>query len=280
MVATAFDPLVIPAHVWQRPDVRGILHARDLGRLFELLGRYGASQSRLATAFGLSQGRISEIVRGRRTVTTLEVFERVADGLDMPDDARMLLGLAPRQPVGLERLGPAGYAEVAAVYTAQVNAAEDIIAAVREADTVDVLAVRGLGLLGLNDALLRPAVVAAAPTRVRVLLLDPDTDAAERRAREIGETPATFRASSHLALARVRELADKLPNTQCLLYRDLPTWRIIAADSALFVSVFGERAEGHLSPMYRITATDKGGALYQGFRRHLDEVARTARRVV
>ena len=282
MVATAFEPLAIPAYVWQQAAVRDALRARDLGRLFGLLRVHGASQGRLATAFGLSQGRISEIARGRRTVTALEVFERVAEGLGLPDDARMLLGLAPQAPLGLEHLGPAGRAEVAAAYPAQADAVGDITAAVRAADAVDILAVRGLGLLGLTDALLRPAITAATPSRVLVLLLDPDSDAAVRRAREIGETTATFRASSALALSRIAELAEQLPSgsLECLLYDELPTWRIIAADDVLFVSVFGERAEGHLSPMYRITATTTGGALYQGFRRSVGEIARTARRII
>lgn len=193
----------------------------------------------------------------------------------------MLLGLAPRRPIGLEHLGLAGQAEVAAVYRAQAEAAADITAAVRAADAVDVLAVRGLGILGLSDALLRPAITAAAPARLRVLLLDPDSDAAARRAREIGETAATFRASAELALARIADLAGTLPAgaLSCALYLELPTWRIIGADGVLFVSVFGEHAEGHLSPMYRITSTATGGALYQGFRRYLAEVARTARRI-
>jgi hypothetical protein len=46
---------------------------------------------------------------------------------------------------------------------------------------VDVLAVRGLGLLGLNHSLLLGAVAEGArdaPLRLRVLLLDPDSAAA------------------------------------------------------------------------------------------------------
>jgi len=39
-------------------------------------------------------------------VTALEVFERIVNGLGMPDEARILLGLAPLHPVGLEHLGP------------------------------------------------------------------------------------------------------------------------------------------------------------------------------
>ncbi|MEV2274513.1 helix-turn-helix transcriptional regulator [Nocardiopsis sp. NPDC049922] len=57
---------------------------------------HGASQTRIASATGIAQGRVSEILSGRRTVSSLQLIERVADGLDMPDHSRILLGLAPR----------------------------------------------------------------------------------------------------------------------------------------------------------------------------------------
>jgi hypothetical protein len=37
-------------------------------------------------------------MNGGRRVVALEVFERVAEALSMPDGARMLLGLAPANP--------------------------------------------------------------------------------------------------------------------------------------------------------------------------------------
>jgi transcriptional regulator with XRE-family HTH domain len=70
---------------------------RDMGRVFQLVRQYaGASQTRLAIACGMTQGKISDIMRDVQRVTALDVFERIADGLDMPDDARIALGLAPR----------------------------------------------------------------------------------------------------------------------------------------------------------------------------------------
>ncbi|MGH3886191.1 MAG: hypothetical protein ACRDSZ_06410 [Pseudonocardiaceae bacterium] len=48
----------------------------------------------------------------------------------------------------------------------------------------------------------------------------------------------------------------------------------------MFVSAFGEAAEGHTSPMYKISTTAYGGALHRGFRRSIDELRRTARRVI
>lgn len=278
----AHVPLSMPAWAWKREDVREALRRRHVGTLFRLVQRYtGASQSRLAVATGLLQGRVSEIIKGTRTVTTLDVLERVADGLGMPDEARLLLGLAPLHPAGLDHLGSSGRAEVIAVYPSQQAATADIHAGVRNAREVEILAVRGLGIIGLNDSLLRPAVAKASPYTVRVLLLDPESQAAHRRAEEIGESFESFAGGVWLAVARLRELAEQTEvAVEVYLYDLLPTWRVIALDGTLFVSAFGEATEGHTSSMYKISATVSGGALHRGFRRFIDELQRTSRRVI
>lgn len=98
MRPSAFDPPSIPAAFWERPDVCQALRRRDIGALFRLLCQYtGLSQMRIATAVGLGQGRISEVINGIRKIRDAKVFERTADGLDMPDHARIMLGLSPRQ---------------------------------------------------------------------------------------------------------------------------------------------------------------------------------------
>lgn len=163
----------------------------------------------------------------------------------------------------------------------QQAAATDIRAAMRQVREVEILAVRGLGIIGLNDSLLRPAVIHGAPHLVRALLLDPDSHAAERRAAEIGESVESFRGGVWLAVAQLRELAEHTDATvEAYLYDLLPTWRVITLDSTMFVSAFGEDHEGHMSPMYRIDTTASGGALHRGFRRFAGELRRTARRVV
>lgn len=179
-------PLTPPEGMWHRPEVRRALRERDMTALLRAVQQFtGASQTRLAVAMGMLQGRVSEIVRGRRLVTALSSFERVAAGLDMPDEARMLLGLAPLHPAGLDHLGPAGRAEILAVYPSQSRARKEIDRRAAHAGEIGVVAVRGLGIIGLNDSLLRGHARSAA--RTRVLLLDPDGDVAHRRAEEIGE---------------------------------------------------------------------------------------------
>jgi tetratricopeptide (TPR) repeat protein len=96
MHRNAFEPIQIPAWVWDREESREILKKRDVAGLFNLAVKYaGASQVRISTATGMAQGRVSQHIRGLRQVTDLEVYERIATGLGLPDHARMLLGLAP-----------------------------------------------------------------------------------------------------------------------------------------------------------------------------------------
>lgn len=96
MHGDAFVPIRIPDFVWDREETREILKKRDIAGLFTLAVKYaGASQVRISAATGIAQGRISQLMRGLRQVTDLEVFERIAAGLTLPDHARMLLGLAP-----------------------------------------------------------------------------------------------------------------------------------------------------------------------------------------
>ncbi|KAA9380831.1 helix-turn-helix domain-containing protein [Microbispora cellulosiformans] len=75
------------------------LKSRDIGAVFRFVRQYGGlSQTAIGSLTGYSQGKISAIMSGSQQVTALEVFERIADGLHRPDQARMALGLAPRDP--------------------------------------------------------------------------------------------------------------------------------------------------------------------------------------
>ena len=74
---------------------------QDMGELFRLL-RFKAkiTQTRIATATGITQGRVSDIVRNEHAVQTLAVYTRIADGLNMPEHARILLGVASEPATG------------------------------------------------------------------------------------------------------------------------------------------------------------------------------------
>src|SRR5262249_741843 len=71
-----------------------------------LIARYtGASQTKIGIAANLAQTTISHIIHGRQQVMSLEVFERIADGFDMPDHARITLGLAPKAKTATPQTG-------------------------------------------------------------------------------------------------------------------------------------------------------------------------------
>lgn len=86
---SAFGPIALPESFWHRSDVTAALASRDMGELFRVLHfSEGITQTRIATAAGLSQGRVSYIIRSMQHVRFLGVYRRIADGLNMPEHAR------------------------------------------------------------------------------------------------------------------------------------------------------------------------------------------------
>ena len=93
---SAFGPPAISPDFWSRPEVTAALARRDIGELFRLLKTLaGMSQTRIGAATGNAQGRVSQITHGNYEVRTVKSLDRIAEGLAMPDHARVALGLAP-----------------------------------------------------------------------------------------------------------------------------------------------------------------------------------------
>jgi tetratricopeptide (TPR) repeat protein len=95
------QPAPIPDHEWQREATVAALRSRDAQALLRVARKYGVSQRYLSvrvtlvTGETLTQNQLSLIANGKSQVKKLEVWERLAAALDMPDPARMQLGLAP-----------------------------------------------------------------------------------------------------------------------------------------------------------------------------------------
>lgn len=168
--------------------------------------------------------------------------------------------------------------EISAVYPTQADASREIRECAATAERVDVLAVRGLGILGLNDSELRgPLTGRSSPVRVRVLLLDPDSPAVAVRAAETGESPESFAAGIRMSLARLAELEDHpVVRLEAAVYSSLPVRRMLAFDGTLFLSAFTPRAEGARSGMYKLTAVSDG-VLHAGMTRQFEDMWRCAR---
>ncbi|MFE7559679.1 helix-turn-helix domain-containing protein [Kitasatospora sp. NPDC057500] len=282
-MGTAFDPIKLPDSAWQNSQIETALQERNIGAVFRYVQHHGgASQARIGAQVGMTQGRVNEIINGRRAVSRLDVFERIADGLNMPSPARQLLGLAPRR----ETRSPgsafdlAAFPEIVRVYSDQAAAAAEIQRSTRSALEIDVLAVRGLGLLALRDSLLRPQLDRGANTRprLRVLLLHPESSALRQRAREIGESPESLASGVLLAEAQLRDLAA-VGQVEVYRYRTLPVWRTIRLDNVVYVSAFDRDWEGHQSATYKVLATPYG-PLYRGWRRQYEAMVAEAEQVI
>jgi hypothetical protein len=89
----------VPPPFWRKRDVQVALARRDVAELFRsyLSDFPDCTQTQLALLTEHDRSDVSNWVRGTRhgQVSDINVLTRIAEGLQMPDDARMLMGLAP-----------------------------------------------------------------------------------------------------------------------------------------------------------------------------------------
>ncbi|MEU3272123.1 helix-turn-helix transcriptional regulator [Saccharomonospora sp. NPDC006951] len=80
----------INPEVWETPEMREALKARNISEVYRQLRKHGVSQRQIAAMTGQSQSEVSEILKGRQ-VMAYEVLSRIAVGLKIP---RGYMGLA------------------------------------------------------------------------------------------------------------------------------------------------------------------------------------------
>ncbi|TCC55113.1 hypothetical protein E0H73_36575 [Kribbella pittospori] len=94
-----FDPDAVPSSFWRENDVQTALARRDMGALFRsYLAEFDdCTQTQLALLTEHDRSDVSNWVRGTRhgQVSDIGVLTRIAEGLRLPDSARVLMGLAP-----------------------------------------------------------------------------------------------------------------------------------------------------------------------------------------
>lgn len=99
MPSEAPAPIELPAEVWSRPDVLDMCRRRDAGALLRLANssKFQVSQGRLAYWMDTEPGVVNKMINGKSgDVVRLDKWERIADALNMPDKARLVLGIAPQ----------------------------------------------------------------------------------------------------------------------------------------------------------------------------------------
>src|SRR5215469_4525455 len=96
MAVNPADVRAIVERVCARPEVLDACARRDLGAVISALTDKrtgGLSQGRIAELTGISQGRLSEWVNGKREPKGVATFQKFANGVGMPPAARRALGL-------------------------------------------------------------------------------------------------------------------------------------------------------------------------------------------
>ncbi|MGZ0146825.1 hypothetical protein ACXJJ3_07110 [Kribbella sp. WER1] len=94
-----FDPNAVPPSFWRGNQVQTALARRDIGALFRsyLDAFDDCTQTQLALLTEHDRSDVSNWIRGTRhgQVSDIGVLTRIAEGLRLPDSARILMGLAP-----------------------------------------------------------------------------------------------------------------------------------------------------------------------------------------
>lgn len=99
----------VSANVWCHPHLAAAVVAEDWGAVFRTYRQFTrVSQTKLGELVGLAQPDVSDIERGRRQVTSLEVRQRIVSGLGIPPELKTV-GTQSQSPT-VSRLGLTGVA--------------------------------------------------------------------------------------------------------------------------------------------------------------------------
>jgi transcriptional regulator with XRE-family HTH domain len=79
--------------VFARQDFFEACKRRDVGAIVRLLGAHGITQGQVAMMTGIAQSTLSKYKTGGHQAEFASTFEKIADGLGMPQPLRQALGL-------------------------------------------------------------------------------------------------------------------------------------------------------------------------------------------
>ncbi|MBK1784488.1 helix-turn-helix transcriptional regulator [Prauserella sp. ASG 168] len=87
--------------LWEEPEMRDALAARNISEVYRQLRKHGVSQRQIAAMTGQSQSEVSEILKGRQ-VMAYDVLSRISTGLGIP---RGYMGLAYDEATEIQVVG-------------------------------------------------------------------------------------------------------------------------------------------------------------------------------
>lgn len=302
MGARATATFSVPDHLWESDDMLDALAARDIAQMFRLIQRETrVSQTHLGVATGLSQAQVSEIIGGIRRVSSIDVLTRIATGLCMPADIRVVLLLGDRSHGIAPGTTPVG--DVIAVQTtrdAQALTEDELAERFSDVDAIypsrseftskmpphalfdcasDVRAVGlSLNLICQQYADSQLAQLVRDGARLRLLFLDPAGNAIRQREAEEDLTAGHLGALTALNLQGVLRVRDRLPaeiqdRIEVATYDQTIRVNItLINDSLCIAQHYLPHARGVESPTMVIKKRQPATGLYHVYERTFDEL--------
>lgn len=297
MRARLLEALTLPPDFWRSDTLLDALAARDVGHLFRLVQKLtGASQTQIGMVTGLSQAQVSEIMSGKRQVSTIDVLARIVEGFGIPDPARTVLLLGSRkylhdqdQPPALgtqaaetqalnrETLAAANseYSDVVAVYTSRSDFTSKMPPhSLFQAATSIRVAGLSLNLICQHYSDAELMQIVAKGTTLRCLFLDPNGEAMKAREAEEGYSAGYLSSLTDLNIQNLtRRVRDRLPverqaALEIAVYDETVRLNIILIDSDLCIAQpYMPEARGVDSPTFVIRRKWAEAGLYPTFER-------------
>ncbi|MEV0294712.1 hypothetical protein [Nocardia sp. NPDC050710] len=176
-------------------------------------------------------------------------------------------------------------ASIRELYESRNAASEqDEIDAIRGAkSSVSVLGISHK-ILWSNQSVFRDALIAASLNRVQVtfLILDPDSDNLQLKARDEGEEPSIWVNDINASIARFRDLKTKQPELRLELYTydSFPIWHMLIIDGKIgYIGYYpSDRSASH-APLYVMERADEKFALLVPLMKQFEHLKSTGTRL-
>ena len=282
-------PLTVPEALWRSPDMLDALAERDIAQVFRLVQRQTrVGQTHLGVATGLSQAQVSEIISGSRHVSSIDVLNRIADGLHIPHQGRLALFLGEREAPDVADHGltvNGSYADVTAIYASRSEFTSHMPPHALFDSASDIRAAGlSLNLLCQQYADHRLRHLVTNGGQVRLLFLDPAGSAI--RGREIEERfdPGHLGSLTTLNLQSILRIRDRLPGEladrmQVATYDQTIRFNLTLIDRRLCIAQpYLPHSRGVESPTMVIENRNRPDGLYPVFEQIFTELWEGAQR--
>jgi hypothetical protein len=270
-------PDYLPREVLERPDFVTACAGRDLGAILGIANKRGGAGftvSHIARRCEMTVSQVQDYIKRGRQALSLELFERVADGLHIPGHMLGVTGRPWEDDAGSSpEIQSAGGAIVAAAYAGRGSIARGQWNTIIDGanDHVWLYGMTEFGYATDDDV---PGILAGATARgcqVKVLLLDPEYAGAESIDADEGSPPGTLGTRIRASLTRFGRMQDACgQNFEIRIYNSHPSTSLVRGDERMIVTPYLRFYIGSNSPTFEVWS-DSARKIFERYERHFDK---------